>query len=179
MSGAEALIVLGIIANFASIIDFTDKVFSRVKDVGENVHDIPRAFRDVQTILPLLDDALKKIQQRINSGTLDEGACRALKPVLLDCQSGASKLNDIFDKSLPKDGSSKIHRAWKAILTLKQDRKVDELSQLIQNRVQFLTLHCVATSGTSAAASVTAGIASMRVADEQRPRRYTMVPVQW
>ena len=179
MSGVEALIVLGIIANFASIIDFTDTVFSRIKDVGENIHDIPRAFRDVQITLPLLADALKRMQQRIELGTLDEEACRALKPVLLDCQSGASKLNEIFDKSLPKDGSSKIHHVWKAILTLKQDKKVEELSELIQKRVQLLTLHHVTTSGSSAVDSVSAGIAALQVAEEQRPKTYTIVPVQW
>ncbi|KAL8928060.1 MAG: hypothetical protein Q9172_001115 [Xanthocarpia lactea] len=179
MSGAEALIVLGIIANFASIIDFTDKVFSRIKDVGDNIHDIPRAFRDVQITLPLLADALKRMQQGIELGTLHEEACRALKPVLLDCQSAASKLNEIFDKSLPKDNSSKIHHVWKAILTLKQDKKVEDLSELIQKRVPLLTLHHIITSGSSAVDSVSAGIAALQVAEAQRPKTYTIVPVQW
>lgn len=52
MSGSEALLVLGIIANIAGVVDFTGKVLGRIKDAGDNVHDIPIAFRDVQSTLP-------------------------------------------------------------------------------------------------------------------------------
>lgn len=127
----------------------------------------------------MLANALKRTQQRIESGTLDEEACEALKPVLQDCLSGASKLKDIFDKSLPKDGSSKFHRGWKAVTSLRQDKKVEEISELIQKRVSFLTYFHITVPPVSATDSVTTEVAVLSVAAEKPPKTYSMVPVQW
>ncbi|KAI4262142.1 MAG: hypothetical protein L6R42_002673 [Xanthoria sp. 1 TBL-2021] len=179
MSGAEALIVLGIIANTAGVIDFTGKILGRIKDAGENVHNIPKAFRDVQSTLPLLANALKQTQQRIESGTLGEEACAALKPVLQDCQSSISDLNDIFDKCLPRDGSSKIHRGWKAVISLRQDKKLEEISELLQKRVSFLTYHHVTTPASNAVDSVSAGITALHFKDAKGTKTYSRIPVQW
>ncbi|KAL8880606.1 MAG: hypothetical protein Q9198_002021 [Flavoplaca austrocitrina] len=180
MSGAEALIALGIIANTVGVIDFTSKIIGRIKDAGENVQNVPKAFRDVQSTLPLLSHALKQTQRRIETGALDEEACLALKPVLQDCSSDISELNGIFDKCLPKDGSSKLHRGWKAAISLRQDKKVEEISELIQKRVQFLTYHHVAAPQSSAMATnvLSAEIEAMHIANEKSPKLYSMIPVQ-
>lgn len=179
MSGAEALVVLGIIANIAAVVDFTGKVLGRIKDASDNVHDIPKAFRDVQSSLPLLTNALKRTQQQIELGTLDAEACEALKPVLQDCLSGASELKDIFDRCLPKDGSSRFHRGWKAVMSLRKDNKVEEISELIQKRVSFLTYYHVSVPAVSAIDSVSTETAALSVAAEKPPEIYSMVPVQW
>ncbi|KAI4234746.1 MAG: hypothetical protein LQ349_003598 [Xanthoria aureola] len=179
MSGAEAIAVLGIIASTPSIIDFTSKILERIKEAGENVHNIPKAFRDVQITLPLLSHALKQTKQRINSGDLDEEACAALKPVLQDCKSGISELNDIFGKCLPKDGSSRFHRGWKAAISLRKDKKVEEISELLQKRVSFLTYHHVATPSSSAMDSVSTAMAALEVKEAKRPKTYSLIPVQW
>ena len=179
MSGAEAIAVLGIIASTPSIIDFTSKILERIKEAGENVHNIPKAFRDVQITLPLLSHALKQTKQRINSGDLDEEACAALKPVLQDCKSGISELNDIFGKCLPKDGSSRLYRVWKAVISLGKDKKVEEISELLQKRVAFLTYHHVATPASMAVDSVSTAIAALEVKDAKRPETYSLIPVQW
>ena len=181
MSGAEALIALGIIANTFGVIDFASKVIRRIKDAGETVQNVPQAFRDVQTTLPLLSHALKQTQRRIETGALDEEACSALKPVLQNCSSDISELNGIFDKCLPKDGSSRLHRGWKAAISLRQDKKVEEISELIQKRVHFLTYHHVAASQSSAMATnvLSAEIEAMYIANEKSPKIYSMIPVQW
>ncbi|KAL8834966.1 MAG: hypothetical protein Q9176_007194 [Flavoplaca citrina] len=181
MSGAEALIALGIIANTVGVIDFTSKIIGRIKDAGENVQNVPKAFRGVQSTLPLLSHALKQTQRRIETGALDEEACSALKPVLQDCSLDISELNGIFDKCLPKDGSSRLRREWKAAISLRQDKKVEEISELIQKRVQFLTYyHVVAPQSTATATNVlSAEIEAMHIANEMSPKIYSMIPVQW
>ncbi|KAL8880801.1 MAG: hypothetical protein Q9198_001861 [Flavoplaca austrocitrina] len=180
MSGVEALIALGIIANTVGVIDFTSKIIGRIKDTGENVQNVPKAFRDVQSTLPLLSHALKQTQRRIETRALDEEACSALKPVLHDCSSDISELNGIFDKCLPKDGSSRLHRGWKAAISVRQDKKVEEISELIQKRVQFLTYYHVAAPQSSATATnvLSAEIEAMHIANERSPKIYSMIPVQ-
>ncbi|KAI4270298.1 MAG: hypothetical protein LQ337_006761 [Flavoplaca oasis] len=181
MSGAEALVAIGIIANTVGVIDFSSKIIGRIKDAGENVQNVPKAFRDVQSTLPLLSHALNQTQRRIETGALDEEACSALKPVLQDCSSDISQLNGIFDRCLPKDGSSKLHRGWKAAISLRQDKKVEEISELIQKRVQFLTYHHVAAPQSSAMATnvLSANIEAMHITNEKSPKIYSMIPVQW
>ncbi|KAL8893195.1 MAG: hypothetical protein Q9192_005507 [Flavoplaca navasiana] len=181
MSGVEALAALSIIANVAAVVDLTSKIFGRIKDAGENVQNVPKAFRNVQNTLPLLSDALKRTQQRIKTEALDEEACLALKPILQDCHSDISELNGIFDKCLPRDGSSKFYRGWKAVISLKQDKKVEEISELIHKRVQLLTYHHVAapTSSTMATDVLSTRIEAMQIANEKSSKIYSMIPVQW
>ncbi|KAL8670313.1 MAG: hypothetical protein Q9168_005144, partial [Polycauliona sp. 1 TL-2023] len=179
MSGAEALAVLGIIANSVGVIDFTAKILGRIKDASENAHNIPKAFRDVKVTLPLLSNALKQTQQRVESGALNAEACLALKPVLQECLSGINELGGIFDECLPTVDSSKIQRGWKAVISLRRDKKVEEIAELIQKRVSFLTYHHVTTPTSSAVNSVLAGVAAMQVTEMQCSKVYSMVPVQW
>ena len=179
MSGTETIAILGIIASTVSIIDFTSKILGRIKEAGENVHNIPKAFRDVQSNLPLLSHALKQTKQRIESGYFDEEACAALKSNLQDCESDISELNDIFGKCLPRDGSSRVHRVWKAAISVTMDKRVEEISKLLHERVWYLTYHHVVTPSSSAMDSASTAMAALEVKEANRPKTYSLIPVQW
>ncbi|KAL8725609.1 MAG: hypothetical protein Q9166_007244 [cf. Caloplaca sp. 2 TL-2023] len=179
MSGAETLVVLGVIANVAGIVDVSVKALRRLKNASGDIHNIPKAFRDVQSTLPLLANALKQSEQRVESGNLDEEACEGLKTALQECCSGVSELNDIFNKCLPKEGSSKFHRGWRAIMSIRQDKRVEEISELIQKRVSILTYHHVTMPTSSDIGPVSTGMAALSVGAEKRREAYSMVPVQW
>ncbi|KAL9045449.1 MAG: hypothetical protein Q9214_001508 [Letrouitia sp. 1 TL-2023] len=175
MSGVEALFILGIIANISQVVDFTNKAIERIRESGQNLRDIPKAFRDVQTTLPLLANTLSKTKQQIEAGGLDEETCKALRPVLQDCQSRIQDLNGIFEKSLPKEGSSKAMRGWKAISSLGQDRKVEEIVQLIWRHIPLLTYHCVAAP----LVTVNTATVTTRPSPAQRQDAHFLVPIQW
>ena len=175
MSGAEALLVLGVIANIFQIVDSSTKTIERVRESGQNLHDIPKAFRDVQVTLPLLANTLGKTKQQIEAGGLDEQTCKALQPVLQDCQSRIQDLNDIFEKLKPEEGSSKVMRRWKAVSSLRQDKKVEEIVQLIWKHIPLLTYHYVA--GPSVAADVAVVETGSLLAQKQDS--HFLVPIQW
>ena len=175
MAGAEALFVLGIIANIVQIVDFSNKAIERVRESRQNLHGIPKAFRDVQTTLPLLANTLSKTKEHINAGGLDEGTCKVLKPVLQDCQSRIQDLNDIFDKLLPIEGTSRVMRGWKAISSLGQDKKVEELVRLIWRHIPLLTYYCVAAP----LLTVDAAFATNRSSLAQKKDTHFLVPIQW
>ncbi|KAL8801772.1 MAG: hypothetical protein Q9182_004244 [Xanthomendoza sp. 2 TL-2023] len=141
MSGVEALAVFGIIANVARIVDFSSKVLGRIKEASDDVYDVPKAFRDVQSTLPLLASILNQLKAQIDSGALDEDACHVLKPVLDTCLSRASELKDILDKCNPQNGLSNFRRGWKAIKSLRQDKKVEEISEAIHKCISMFTCH--------------------------------------
>ena len=175
MAGAEALLVLGIIANIVQVVDFSNKAIERVRETRQNLHDLPKAFRDVQTTLPLLANTLGKTKEHIEAGGLDEGTCKALQPVLQDCQARIRDLNDIFDKLLPMEGSSRVMRGWKAISSLGQDKKVEDLVRLIWRHIPLLTYHCVAGPSVT----VNTAFAATRSSLAHRQHTHFLVPIQW
>ena len=148
MSGAEALAVVGIIANILQLVDFSSKAISRVKEYGEDAQDIPKTFRDIQTGLPLIVHTLGEIQTRVSHGQVSEESCKALKGVLGDCKAKLAELKIIFEKVLPQDGASKGKRVWKGLVSLRQDKKVEEISQALWRSLQSLTLFHVVAAPT-------------------------------
>ena len=149
MIGAEALAVVAIIANILQFVDFTGKAISRVKEYGEDAQDIPKTFRDIQTGLPLVVHTLSEIQTRVSDGQVPEESCKALKGVLGDCKAKLAELKIIFEKVLPQDGASKGKRVWKGLVSLWQDKKVEELSQALWRSLQSLTLFHVVAAPTT------------------------------
>ena len=148
MSGAEGLAVIGIIANILQLVDFSSKAISRVKEYGEDAQDIPMTFRDIESGLPLIVHSLGEIQTRVSDGKVPEESCKALKGVLGNCTAKLAELKIIFDKVLPQDGASKGKRAWKGLVSLRQDKKVEEISQTLWRSLHSLTLFHVVAAPT-------------------------------
>ena len=149
MSGAEALAVVGIIANILQLVDFSSRAISRVKEYGQDAQDIPRTFRDIQTGLPLIVHTLGEIQNRVSDGQVPEQSCKALKGVLEDCKAKLVELKIIFEKVLPQDGASRRERVWKGLVSLRQDKKVEEISQALWRSLHSLTLFHVVAAPTT------------------------------
>jgi hypothetical protein len=59
---AEALAVVGIIANIVQLVDFSSRVLKRLEDYQSQLGDIPEAFRHINASLPVLLDALQQTQ---------------------------------------------------------------------------------------------------------------------
>jgi len=129
MSGAEALLVVGIIANIVQLVDFTSKVVGRVKDSAQDGHSIPKAFRNIQVTLPLLASTLRKTEVQVKSGKSDEQTCNALRPVVEACEAQMNELKAIFVQALPAEGASRWTRGWKAIASVGKDKKVDDIAR--------------------------------------------------
>ena len=143
MSGAEALAVIGIISNIAAIVDFGVKVYDRAKGFDGDLRAIPGEFQEVRRILPLISKSLENTRINAASGKVDENTCKTLRPVLEGCHAKIRDLNTIFKNVLPSERASKWTRSWKAISSVRQDKKVKVLANRIWDDVQALTYHHV------------------------------------
>ena len=179
MSGAEALFVVSLLANIFGIVDFTGKALGRIQESTSNLHDVPKAFRDVAMALPLLVDTLKTTQRRIGDGALEEETCKALRPVLEDCQAKFVELKSILDDCSPKESSSRLKRGCKAVLSLRQDKKVEEISHALSRHIQLLTLHHVAVKSNPDIDSLSLQISRTDLSASQEPKVHFLVPIQW
>ena len=148
MSGAEAIAVIGIISNILQLVEFSSKVYDRVKDFTDEAHDIPKAFRESRNKLELVSASLSKTKARASMGHFNEDTCKALRPALERCQSKLAELRIVFEKVVPADGASKMTRRWKAMSSLRQDKKVKALMMSIWDDVQLLTSYHVTGNAT-------------------------------
>ena len=182
MSGAEALAVISIIANIIALTDFSRDVVSQIKEYGENAHQVPKAFRDIQAVLPLISDTLKRTEDQVKSGMLDETTCKALRPVLEGCENNLKQLGVIFKDVMAEEGASAFKRGLMAIKSMRKEKEVKEIVQALDRFVAHLT-HYYASEGvtTKEFESLKGSMSSMSVKQPETlsPKTHFLVPVQW
>lgn len=182
MSGAEAVAVISIIANITAFTDFTCGVISRTKEYGENAQSVPRAFRDIKTVLPLLSSTLVRTGDRVRSGILDDDICKDLRPVLEGCEDKVKQLELIFKHVMAQEGASKAERSWLAIKSMRKEKEVKEIAQALHNAVAYLTHYHASEAATRKdLESLKLAMSSMTVEQQgtQPPKTHFLVPVQW
>lgn len=134
MSGAEAVVVLGAISSIISIIDWTKKVYGAAR----NAQGIPEAFREVSGRLPISANILGLAKQKISNGDVDEESWKSTRPVLDACEKKVKKLQELFRKAIPEDGTSDLKRYYRAARIYGKGNEVETLMKGIIEDVQLL-----------------------------------------
>jgi hypothetical protein len=62
---AEALAVVGIVANITQLVDFGAQVLKRFEEYQSTLTEIPEAFRHIKAELPVLLDALTRRRSQL------------------------------------------------------------------------------------------------------------------
>ncbi|KAF2678563.1 hypothetical protein K458DRAFT_348288 [Lentithecium fluviatile CBS 122367] len=142
---AEALAVVGIVANIIQLVDFGSRVLKRLDDYQSQLGDIPEAFRHIKTELPVLLDALRQTQAAIDAGSLQDESKKALLPAVKGCAVQIKALDDVIAKALPALGDSWARRGRKALGSLWYDAKVEKITTVVRGYIQTLTYHAAAS----------------------------------
>jgi ankyrin repeat protein len=151
MSGAEALFVLGTIANVVALVDFSIKALARMNELSQGVNDVPESFQGLKEQLLLLGNTLEAIRAMARMGELDETTCQAIEPAILSFEKSLGSLKKIFEDLIPQEGASNMKIWWKAIQSLRKDKEVEQLSVTISGFVQALTLRFTVLSSKTLA----------------------------
>ncbi|PQE04790.1 hypothetical protein CJF30_00004576 [Rutstroemia sp. NJR-2017a BBW] len=123
MSGAEAILVLGVISSIIAIIDGTKKFY----DATTNKQGLPEAFREVADRLPIVRNILSSAKEHIDQGEVGEDSCSGVKHVVQSCE-----------KLIPADGTSDLKRYYKAVKGLGKGNEVESLMKGMLEDVQLL-----------------------------------------
>jgi hypothetical protein len=134
MSGAEAILVLGVISSIIAIIDGTKKFY----DATTNKQGLPEAFREVADRLPIVRNILSSAKEHIDQGEVGEDSCSGVKHVVQSCEKKASKLDELFHKLIPAAGTSDLKRYYKAVKGLGKGNEVESLMKGMLEDVQLL-----------------------------------------
>ncbi|KAE9368986.1 hypothetical protein N431DRAFT_428679 [Stipitochalara longipes BDJ] len=146
MSGAEAILVMGVISSIISIIDGTKKVIDAAKDAK----GLPKAFREVAERLPIVTNILGSAKQHIESGDVNEEMCKGVKDVVEACEKKVKNLDRLFRQAIPAEGASRLETYSLAARTIGKGRKLEILMKGILEDVQLLTSEHGMKIGTSA-----------------------------
>ena len=182
MSGAEALAVIGIIANSIALAEFTGKILQRVKEYGEKANELPQSFQDVSVILPLVGKTLERCREKADSGSLDDASWAALRPIFERCESKMAELENIFTAVLARAGASRVERGWKTLQSLRRDEAVKRIARALRDFVSILAHHQVFATATTLdieSISQKLGVVDLKQTSPAPPRTYFNVPVRW
>lgn len=145
---AEALAVVGIVANIVQLVDFSSKVLSRLNEFQSSVDEVPSSFRNVKVELPLLLDTLKHINKDISAGLIADEIQKSLLPVIEACQTQIESLDVVLVKTLPAPGDSRTQRTRKAISSLSQEAKIEKIGSALRSHLLALTFYYSVASST-------------------------------
>ena len=164
---AEALAVVGVVSSIVQLVDYAAKVVARLNDFARSAGEVPRAFRQIKTELPLIADSLRRIRDRAPASGVEEATLDAVEPVIEDCLRAVTRLDALLDTAVPSADASSWERRRKAFLSLGKDKRVAEIARSIGGYVQVLTLHQAVQGSRPRDAAPPAAI---------KPPRYALIP---
>jgi hypothetical protein len=145
---AEPLAAVAVVATIAQLVDFTAKVLSRLNEYHTQAGEIPTSLRHIKTELGALKDALQHTKQAIVAGTLGATADTALGPTLEGCEGQVKALDDLCARILPATDDSWRKKTQRALLSIKQESKVENVTKTLRGYIATLTFYHVAALST-------------------------------
>ena len=140
---AEALAIVGLVSSIVQFVDFGSKIVDRLNEFRSSLDEVPKCFRDLKTELPLLSETLKRTKTQAEGNCFSKFTQEAILGVVKGCQSQVELLDDLLEKTLPKTGDSSWRRGKKALLSVTQEKKVQQITTTFRNYVQTLAYHQV------------------------------------
>ena len=133
MSGAEAVVALGIASNVIQFIDFTAKLCSRIREYASG-SSLPKKLAAQADRLSDLLSILESVNESSAQGALSG-------QTLARCQIQAQELSDFLD-DLKIDGQKHTwaKNAKKAFKSLNRSDQIEELQAVLDNLVRILSL---------------------------------------
>jgi hypothetical protein len=132
MSGGEAALVLGVISSCIAIIDTSKKLL----DAAQDERGLPKAFRAVDSQLPLIIETLRNIQ--LKSREASDNECAPVAQVVKSCKENAEALQKVLQAVITDDKDGHATRYLKHIRAVGKGHKVEVLAQQILRQLQHL-----------------------------------------
>lgn len=145
---AEALAVVGVVANIIQLVDFSSKILHRLQEFHSNTGEVPKSFRHIRAELAVLGDTLGQTKEAIDAGFVEDRTEQALLPAIAGCWEQITQLDAVLAKTLPEINDSWRKRSKKAIVSLQQETKVESIAKILRNYIGILTFYYVAASST-------------------------------
>lgn len=136
MSGLE---VIGGISSVITLLNTSIKIY----DSAQNDMKLPETFEVVRRRLPVILDILKTCKDHAEprKDKIPKDVCEALEETLDACDTKATNLRTIFEKTIPGESDAWQKRYSKILRRLGNGNKVEELMKAITEDVQIIVNH--------------------------------------
>ncbi|KAE8443486.1 hypothetical protein EG329_001797 [Mollisiaceae sp. DMI_Dod_QoI] len=140
----DPLSAIGLASSIVQFVQFGLTVAGRLEEFSRhNPNEVPQSLRSISAQLPLLLNALSRIQSSSTIQKLDFDTKCILKGLVAGCMEQVKTIEKMVEDITPKDGESFKSRIKKVFTSLKYDEKVWHVERNLQTYVQVLILHHV------------------------------------
>ena len=141
MSGAEAIIAIGVISSIISCIDMTFKVADRLEYYLSRTKEPPQIFRTLYDQLPLLIETFEEIKTACEKETISAEQQKSLLKTVQGCVRLTTLLEAQLEECLPLPDDSFLTKGKKAIKSIKAERNIAEIQRILETYKSTLTLY--------------------------------------
>ena len=140
----DPVTALGVAAAIVQFVNLGVKVTKKLSEyVNASPGDMPKSLRSINIQLPLLLNALSRIQDESQIKKYDTELQYILNGVAIGCLKLARELDDISNRLKPKAGENLAAKVKKAFSSLKVDQRILDIDRGLQGYIQVLVLHQV------------------------------------
>ncbi|KAI4174548.1 MAG: hypothetical protein LQ346_008226 [Caloplaca aetnensis] len=133
---AEALIGLGVAANILQLVTAGYHLLSRINEFQSKTKDAPVVFKEILIQLPLVIETCEKISKE--SHPVDTAS---FLEVVRGCSEHVQDFDALLSKMMPKCQDSRVARTWKAIGSVRLEKKIIEYQRVLETYKTALILH--------------------------------------
>lgn len=155
---AEALAALSLVSAIIQLVDFSSKVYGRIRELQEDASNAPRVFQDVRNRIPLMVELLKNIKQRLDGGDYSIGSQETMLPVVESCFGQMKNLDKLLDKATSRPNESTFSRGRKAIYSVMRESDLERIDSGLRTNfdllVQAATLQALSSSADRRSSSM-------------------------
>ncbi|KAL2066085.1 hypothetical protein VTL71DRAFT_2156 [Oculimacula yallundae] len=173
MSGVgEASLVLGIISSIIAIVTAAKNIY----DAANDTSGLPKAFHKVVAKLPMVVVILRQADEYIHISNVDQDTRDAFTSILRRCDTSAKELHGIFNKVIPREGSSRVERYVSAAKKIGQGGRVEDLMAELLKEIGLL-LASSSFASQKMLQSVEGALADVSLVEPSLPASFTAVPL--
>ena len=151
MSGAEAIVALGVISSIISCIDMSYKVADRLDYYLSRTKQPPQVFITLHDQIPLLVQTFEKIKTSCERDKISLDQHKSLLKTVNGCVRLTKMLEAYLEEYLPLPDDSFLVKGRKALKSIKAEKYIVEIQRTLDTYKSTLTLyfsHLTAMAGS-------------------------------
>ena len=132
---AEALAGIGAAASIVQLISTGCHLLNRINDFRSSTEDDPAMFRDISIQLPFILDSCKELSKDHHVVDMPSSI-----EIIEGCLRHVQDLDNLISKTLPTSQDSSVRRTWKAIGSVRTEKKILDCQRALETYKTALIL---------------------------------------
>ena len=137
----DPITALGVASAVVGFLEIGARIAKRLEELSK-VGDVPKVFNDIRTRLPLILSIVSSIQETHEA--LAQDTQEAFESVVAACYDQIKHIERIVDKIAVVAGDSRFRKVTKAVLSLVEESRIQEISAALRDNIELLTMFKVA-----------------------------------